>query len=115
MRGNQRTSLSLGQAQRRNMAAYDGLPPALRRWLAEAKLPWSPASARRAWRKAMWRSLGRERAALEFMDRLEEARLAQDALTIERDLAMARMRAMRPPEPGPPRGPPPGPGAPPPG
>lgn len=91
MQGNQRTSLSLAQAQRHNMAAYDRLPPALRRWLAEAKLPWSPASARRAWRKALWRNWGREAAALAYMDALEEARLAQDALVMERELACARL------------------------
>ncbi|MEM8848531.1 MAG: DUF6525 family protein [Pseudomonadota bacterium] len=84
MTGNQRTNLTLGRAQRDNMAAYDSLPPALRRWLAEARLPWSPASAKRAWRKAMIRSLGRETAAIARMNALEDARLAQDALTLQR-------------------------------
>lgn len=84
MDGNQRTNLTLSRAQRDNMAAYDALPPALRRWLSEARLPWSPASAKRAWRKAMLRSLGREKAAIVHMDAIEEARLAQDALTLQR-------------------------------
>ena len=76
--GNQRTDLKLSKAVRDNMAAYDRLPPALRRWLAGAKLQWSPASARRAWRRALWRSWGREARALEMMDALEEARLERD-------------------------------------
>lgn len=33
------------------MAAFDGLPAPLRRWLSEAALPWSPASARSIWVK----------------------------------------------------------------
>ncbi|TFL20156.1 DUF6525 family protein [Jannaschia formosa] len=84
MQGNQRTTLGLSKAQRDNMAAYDALPAPLRAWLAEARLPWSPASARRAWRRALLRNFGRTKAALAEMDRLEDARLAQDALTVER-------------------------------
>lgn len=34
------------------MAAFDALPPPLRRWLAQAALPWSPASCRHLWHKA---------------------------------------------------------------
>ncbi|MEM7640984.1 MAG: DUF6525 family protein [Pseudomonadota bacterium] len=94
MNGNQRTNLALSRAQRDNMAAYDSLPPALRRWLADARLPWSPASAKRAWRKAMIRSLGREKAAIARMDALEDARLAQDALTAQR-----AAKGLRPPGP----------------
>jgi hypothetical protein len=90
MSGNQRTRLGLSRAQRDNMAAYDALPRPLRLWLSEARLPWSPASARRAWRRAMIRSLGREAAALAFMTRLEDARLAQDALVREREAALHR-------------------------
>ncbi len=82
--GNQRTTLALSRARRNNMAEFDRLPPALRAWLAEARLPWSPASARRAWRRAMWRSMGRTNAALSIMDRLEAERLARDALTVVR-------------------------------
>lgn len=89
--GNQRTTLALSQAQRHNMAAYDRLPPALRAWLADAALPWSPASARRAWKRAMRRALWRERVALRIMDELEAERLAQDALVREREMALARL------------------------
>lgn len=84
MQGNQRTRLGLSPAVRDTMAEYDRCPPALRRWLSEAKLQWSPASARRAWRRALIRNLGREDRALAYMDRLEAERLAMDPLTRER-------------------------------
>ncbi|CUH38794.1 hypothetical protein JSE7799_01511 [Jannaschia seosinensis] len=66
--------------RRRTMAEYDALPEALRGWLAEARLQWDPVSARRAWRRAMWTSMGRRRAALAYMDRLEAEALARDGL-----------------------------------
>lgn len=72
-----RPDLPAARDRRRAMADYDALPPALRRWLAGARLQWSPASARRAWRRALWRSLGRERAALARMDALEDAAIAR--------------------------------------
>lgn len=34
------------------MNEYDTLPAPLRAWLAQAALPWSPASARRIWTRA---------------------------------------------------------------
>ncbi|MEL6585646.1 MAG: DUF6525 family protein [Pseudomonadota bacterium] len=85
---NQRTRLSLSQGQKDNMAAYDRLPPTLRAWLAEAKLPWAPGSARRAWRKAKWKAMGREAVALQIMDEIEAERLRQDSLVIQREAAM---------------------------
>jgi hypothetical protein len=84
MSGNQRTDLRLSKARRDNMADYDALPAPLRVWLSEARLPWSPASARRAWRRALIRSFGRTKAALAEMDRLEDKRIAQDGLTRQR-------------------------------
>jgi hypothetical protein len=93
---NQRTSLSLGRAQKHNMAAYDRLPPDLRAWLAQAKLPWSPTSAQRAWRRALVKCWGRRRAALEMMDRIEAERLAKDALVQEREREIAAARARGP-------------------
>ncbi|MBM2575385.1 hypothetical protein JQC91_03635 [Jannaschia sp. Os4] len=80
MQGNSRTRLGLSPATRNAMADYDRCPPALRRWLADAKLQWSPASARRAWRRALLKSWGRESKALELMDRIEDERLARDPL-----------------------------------
>ena len=72
-----RPDLRAARDRRRAMADYDALPPALRGWLAGARLQWSPASARRAWRRALWRSLGGERAALARMDALEEDAIAR--------------------------------------
>ncbi|MFN3260450.1 MAG: DUF6525 family protein [Pikeienuella sp.] len=62
------------------MWAYDRLPAPLRRWLSEAALPWSPASAARAFARAL-REEGGEAAALARLDRIERATLARAALT----------------------------------
>ncbi|MEL6887578.1 MAG: DUF6525 family protein [Pseudomonadota bacterium] len=35
------------------MRSYDALPVPLRQWLSQAALPWSPASARRLWTRAL--------------------------------------------------------------
>lgn len=95
MTGNQRSSLKLSRARRDNMAEYDALPKALREWLAEARLPWSPASARRAWRKAMLKSFGRPSKAVAYMNALEDTRLAQDSLVREREAALRKAEAGR--------------------
>ena len=85
MRGqDQRPRLGERKATEDVMAEYDRLPPVLRRWLAGAKLQWSPASARRAWRRALWRSWGREAKALAIMDALEAARIEREAPALER-------------------------------
>jgi hypothetical protein len=47
------------------MRAYDALPPALRRWMAAAALPWSPASCLTIWNRAA--------DAEEALRRLEQA------------------------------------------
>ena len=64
--------------RKRTMADYDGLPPALRQWLAGARLQWEPRSARRAWRRGLWKGFGRTAAAVAYMDALEEAALARE-------------------------------------
>ncbi|MGC1261909.1 MAG: DUF6525 family protein [Jannaschia helgolandensis] len=66
--------------RRRLMAEYDALPPALRDWLAGARLQWSPVSARRAWRRGLWKGLGRTSAARAHMDALEQAAIKKDGL-----------------------------------
>ena len=55
------------------MAAFDRLPPPLRAWLAQAALPWSPASALRIWRAAPDPA-----AALARLAAVEAATLARD-------------------------------------
>lgn len=53
------------------MRAFDALPPPLRRWLAEAAMPWSPASCRRLWRRARAQGESVE-AILARLDRAQE-------------------------------------------
>lgn len=61
------------------MAEFDRLPPELRRWLAQAALPWSPRSALRAWQRALAQSRAPQ-DALARLDALQAARLARDRL-----------------------------------
>lgn len=71
--------------RRRNvdpMAAYDALPPILRRWLAEAALPWSPVSCRRIWRAARARGYC-DAKVIECLDRAEQKTLSRDRLGCE--------------------------------
>lgn len=63
------------------MAAFDRLPAALRRWLHQAALPWSAASALRLWRRAL-RDSGCEAAALERLSAAESRLVARDARRI---------------------------------
>ncbi len=59
------------------MRSYDALPAPLRLWLAQAALPWSPASARRIWNRARAQGLG-PTDALRVLSRAEEKTLARD-------------------------------------
>lgn len=61
------------------MRAFDALPPILRRWLAQARLPWNPGSAQRIWARALARHHGDPDAALRSLDRAERRTLARDA------------------------------------
>lgn len=61
------------------MAAHDRLPPALRRWLIHAALPWSADSALRLWRRARAAGLT-EAEAVERLARAERATLRAEAL-----------------------------------
>ncbi|MGB0661701.1 MAG: DUF6525 family protein [Mangrovicoccus sp.] len=59
------------------MRAYDALPQPLRQWMAQAALPWSPASCRKIWQRA--RASGEPvEAILARLDRAEAACLARD-------------------------------------
>lgn len=82
MRANLSSNLSRRRKQRAArdpMAEFDRLPPELRRWLAQAALPWSPRSALRAWQRALAQSRA-PRDALARLDALQAARLARDGL-----------------------------------
>ncbi|MFN3527227.1 MAG: DUF6525 family protein, partial [Paracoccus sp. (in: a-proteobacteria)] len=51
------TAQRMRRRSRDPMADFDALPAPLRRWLAQAALPWSPASCLRLWRRACARGL----------------------------------------------------------
>lgn len=71
-------SLTQARDRKRTMADYDALPPALRDWLATARIQWEPRSAHRAWRKGLWKGFGRTAAARAHMDALEEDALQKE-------------------------------------
>jgi hypothetical protein len=75
-RDNLRTPLSRRRTAPGGMADFDRLPAPLRCWLHGAVLPWSPASARRVWVRALAEAGGCESAALAALDRAEARRLA---------------------------------------
>lgn len=70
------------------MSAYDNLPPALRRWLSQAALPWSPTSALRIWSKS--RAQGRTmEETLTALSQAEQATLARDRASINQKIRLA--------------------------
>jgi len=67
-----------GKRRRRNpMQTYDALPAPLRQWLSQAALPWSPASARKIWKRAQANGLTAEEA-LALLCKAETTTLARD-------------------------------------
>lgn len=60
------------------MRDFDALPPELRRWVTEARLPWSPRSVRKVWTRALARNAGNRDAALASLDNAEYATLTRD-------------------------------------
>ncbi|QEW25169.1 DUF6525 family protein [Roseovarius indicus] len=60
------------------MRDYDMLPAHLRQWLAQAALPWSPASCRRIWRAAQAEGASPEEL-LARLDHAERRALARDS------------------------------------
>jgi hypothetical protein len=80
-RRNLATTLKRRRRVRDPMAAFDRLPPPLRRWLAEAALPWSPASAARLYARAL-AAEGDAAAALDALHRAQRRLLARDAARV---------------------------------
>jgi hypothetical protein len=80
-RRNLATGLRCRKRRAAPMAAYDAAPPPLRRWLAQALLPWSVDSARRLWRDGL-RATGDEAAALARLSAREAALVARDAALV---------------------------------
>lgn len=62
------------------MRDYDTLPAHLRQWLAQAALPWSPASCRRIWRAAHAEGASIE-DVLARLDRAERRAMSKDNST----------------------------------
>lgn len=63
------------------MLRHDRLPPALRRWLIHAALPWSAQSALRLWQRTL-REGGSEAAALARLAAAERATLRREAAQV---------------------------------
>lgn len=59
------------------MEAFDGLPAPVRRWVAQAALPWSPTSVRRIWSKSRAKGLS-DAEALLSLAQAEARTLARD-------------------------------------
>lgn len=81
MRRNLATSLPC-RSRGRGMDRYDRLPPGLRCWLAQAALPWSPASALRLWSRLERNCGGDADLMRRQLDRAEARLLAKDAVRI---------------------------------
>jgi len=71
------TSLRRRRNAGSSMQSFDALPLPVRRWLSEAALPWSPASARRVWRRAKRKGLSVDEA-LVLLAEAENRMLARD-------------------------------------
>lgn len=76
------TTLRRRRSRQPPMRAFDGCPPALRRWLADALLPWSVESARRRYDAALRKTQGDVAAALNVLTALEARLVAQDAARV---------------------------------
>ncbi|MEY8828206.1 DUF6525 family protein [Sedimentitalea sp. XS_ASV28] len=63
------------------MRAFDSLPRPLRAWMAQAALPWSPASCHRLWQKARSEGASLD-SILERLDQAEARTLARDGLAL---------------------------------
>lgn len=74
------TAQPMRRRSRDPMADFDALPPPLRHWLAQAALPWSPASCLRLWRRACARGLDLP-ARLATLDRAEAKALIRETRT----------------------------------
>ncbi len=63
------------------MRDFDALPEPLRRWLADAILPWSARSCRRIWQRSVASGEGFD-ALLARLDQAQRQTLARDGLTV---------------------------------
>ena len=63
------------------MKTFDALPSPLRKCLAEAALPWSPASVRRIWSRSLAEGK-RPEEVLHTLSELELRNLARDKMAV---------------------------------
>jgi len=75
---NLRSGFSRRARAARGLSDYDSLPAPLRRWLAQAALPWSVRSARRLWDRAMAESGGDVARAVARLDAAEARQLSRE-------------------------------------
>jgi len=78
MRRNLRSGFRRRARVAQGLDAYDRLPAPLRRWLAQAALPWSVRSAQRLWRRALAESDGDVARALARLDAAEARQLSRE-------------------------------------
>ncbi|MEM7488650.1 MAG: DUF6525 family protein [Pseudomonadota bacterium] len=71
------TTLRRRARARDPVRTYDAFPPELRRWMAQAALPWSPRSCARHWEKVRGTRHDPE-AALAILTHAEAQSLARD-------------------------------------
>ncbi len=71
------------------MRAYDRQPAPLRAWLAQAALPWSPASCRRIWLEARAQGASLD-SILARLDRAERQALSRGRASAPTDTFPAR-------------------------
>ncbi|MDB6176296.1 DUF6525 family protein [Paracoccus sp. Z330] len=76
-KGNLVTSLRC-RSRARPMDRYDRLPPELRRWVANAALPWSAASVLRIWSRLHLETGGNVELVLHRLDQAERRMLTRD-------------------------------------
>ena len=81
MRRNVQTTLRRRRRPVDPMQAYDALPRPLRAWMAQAALPWSPASCHRIWAKARAKG-GSPDDILARLTRAEQMNLSRDRLSL---------------------------------
>jgi len=79
------TSLRMRRRKGDPMQTYDALPDPLRQWLAQARLPWSPLSAKRIWLRALANGHSIE-SALQTLSRAETKTLARDKHALENQI-----------------------------
>ena len=90
------TSLNRRRRARDPMREFDRLPPHLRQWLAQATLPWSPASCRKIWRaaEAEGASVGDVLARLERAEQKTLARIGHSESRLPRQDQLRRRKDM---------------------